>query len=76
MLLRTLINELPDELIVPAQRLDLLARSYLAAINFMAHDTARDTRYWDNHLLSYLVHDFIQSALAIVTLSTEGMLRV
>ena len=76
MVLRTLINELPGDLIVPAKRLDLLARSYLAAVIFIAQDTARNPRYWDDHLLSYLFHDFIQSALAIVTLATEGMLNV
>lgn len=74
--LRTLINDLPAELTAPARRLDLLARSYLAAVSFMAGDTGRDSRYWDNHLLSYLIHDFIQSALAIVALGTEGMLSV
>jgi len=75
-MIKTLINELPDELIIPAKRLELLARSYLAALSFVVQDTARDTRYWDNNLLSYLVHDLIQSALAIVTLGTEGMLNV
>jgi hypothetical protein len=73
---KTLIDELPVELNAPARHLDLLTQSYLAAVSFMAQDTARDIRYWDNHLLSYLIHDFIQSALAIVTLSTEGMLSV
>lgn len=76
MLLKTLIDELPDELIPPARRLDLLARSYLAAVSFIANDTSRDARYWDNHLLSYLVHEFIQSTLAIVTLGVEGMLNI
>jgi hypothetical protein len=42
----------------------------------MAQDTARDISYWDNHLLSYLIHDFIQSALSIVALGTESMLSV
>jgi hypothetical protein len=73
---KTLINELPGELIGPARRLDLLARSYLAAVSFIIQDTARDVRYWDNHLLSYLAHDFMQSSLAIVLLGTEGMLTV
>jgi hypothetical protein len=76
MMLKTFIAELPDELIPPARRLDLLARSYLAAVSFIAQDTARDVRYWDNHLLSYLVHEFLQSTLAIITLGTEGMLNV
>lgn len=58
---KTAIDELPTELIALARRLDLLARSYLAAVSFIAQDTARDVRYWDNHLLSYLVHDFIQA---------------
>jgi hypothetical protein len=35
MAMKTLINELPDELIKPARRLDSLARSYLAAVSFM-----------------------------------------
>ena len=75
-MLKTLIDDLPPELIVPARRLDVLARSYLAAVSFIAGDTGRDPTYWDNHLLSYLVHDFIQSTLAIVALATEGMLSV
>jgi hypothetical protein len=73
---KTLIDDLPVELIAPARRLDLLARSYLAAVSFMAQDTARHISYWDNHLLSYLIHGFIQSALSIVALGTESMLSV
>lgn len=76
MMLKTIIDDLPSDLIAPARRLDLLARSYLAAVSFTARDTARDVSYWDNHLLSYLANDFIQSALAIVALGTEGMPNV
>ena len=76
MALKTLVDDLPEELIKPAARLDLLARSYLGALSFIIQDTSRDIRYWDNHLLSYLAHDFMQSALALVVLGTEGMLTV
>ncbi|KXV18161.1 hypothetical protein [Gluconobacter oxydans] len=76
MFLKTSIDEIPDELIIPVRRLEFLVRSYLASLSFIARDTARDVRYWDNNLLSYLIHDFIQSTLAIVTLGTEGMLNV
>jgi hypothetical protein len=43
---------------------------------FIIHDTARDPAFGDNHLLSYLAQDFLQSAVALISLSMEGLINV
>jgi hypothetical protein len=73
---RTSIEELPPELIEPLKTANEIVVSYLSAMNFIIQDTRRDPAYLDNHLLSYLAQDFLQSAISIVTLSMEGLISV
>ena len=48
-------------------------RSFLSALRFTIHDTARDPTYFDNHLLSYLSQDYIQAAIALPSLVADGV---
>jgi hypothetical protein len=73
---KTRIEDVPHELIEPLRVTDDIVRSYLAGVGFIVNDTARDPSFQNNHLLSYLVQDFLQSAISIVSLSMEGLISV
>ena len=45
-------------------------------MHFLVKNTGRDPAYPDNHLLSYLVQDILQSAVSIVFLAMEGLINV
>jgi hypothetical protein len=45
-------------------------------MGFIVRDTAKEPSFSDNHLLSYLAQDFLQSAVSIASLSVEGLLSV
>jgi hypothetical protein len=47
--------------------------SFLQGLGIIVHDTGRDSAYFQNHLLSYVAQDFLQSALAILLLAQEGI---
>lgn len=49
---------------------------YLKALRFATADTARDPEYLDNHLLSYLAQDFIESSFAVPLLVEQGIQSV
>jgi hypothetical protein len=53
-----------------------ICAAYRAALGFVIADTARDPHYLDNHLLSYLAQDFIESASAIPLMVGEGIQNV
>lgn len=72
----TKIEDLPADLASPLKATNGIILSYLGALNFIVQDTRRDPAYFDNHLLSYLAQDFLQSAISIVTLSMEGLISV
>ncbi|TKT71409.1 hypothetical protein YH63_008275 [Afipia massiliensis] len=72
----TKIEDLPADLVSPLKTTNDIILSYLGALNFIIQDTRRDPAYFDNHLLSYLAQDFLQSAISIVTLSMEGLISV
>ncbi|HMT41599.1 hypothetical protein [Sphingorhabdus sp.] len=76
MLRNTEISELRPEMIEVVRRAQHLVHSYLAGLAFIAKDTARDPAFTSNHLLSYLSQDILQSAMAVMTLTTEGVLNV
>lgn len=76
MLLKTAFEDLPSDLAQPLKQTDFYLRSYLAGVQFIVKDTARDPEYSTNHLLSYLAQDFIQSSLSILTLAMEGLQNV
>jgi hypothetical protein len=50
--------------------------AYLAAMEFIVSDTARDPSFCANHLLFYLADDFLQSAVSIIALARVGALSV
>jgi hypothetical protein len=72
----TRIEGLPNELAQSLRGADNIVRSYLDCLGFIVKDTARDETLWNNHLLSYLAQDFLESAVSIASLSREGMLSV
>ena len=76
MLLKTTLDDLPTDIANALQETDLIIRSYLAAVSFIVQDTARDPEYLNNHLLSYLAQDVLQSSVSILTLAMEGMQSV
>lgn len=51
-------------------------RSFLFALRFIIHDTARDPTFFDNHLLSYVSQDYIQAAVGLPTLISDGVHNV
>jgi hypothetical protein len=65
----------PAELADGLRESDTIVRSYLAGLGFIVRDTARDERYWDNHLLSYLTQDLIESSVLIISSMLEGVHR-
>jgi hypothetical protein len=50
-----------------------ICRSFLGGLVFIAKDTGRDPRFFENHLLSYAAQDFLQSVTAIRLLVREGI---
>ena len=76
MLRNTEISELRPDLTEAVKRTQHLVNSYLAGLAFIVKDTARDPVFASNHLLSYLSQDILQSAMAVMTLTTEGVLNV
>lgn len=52
-----------------------ITHEYLAALRFVVADAERDPKFSTNHLLSYLAQDFIESAIAITFLASQGALR-
>ena len=76
MLLKTTLDDLPTDIASALHETDLIIRSYLAAVSFIVQDTARDPEYLNNHLLSYLAQDVLQSSVSILTLAMEGMQSV
>ncbi len=52
-----------------------ITHEYLAALRFVVAESERDPEFAANHLLSYLAQDFIESAIAITSLASQGLLR-
>jgi hypothetical protein len=75
MWLKGKISDLSEELAKPLKETDAIIRSYLSGVSLIVQDIARDERYCDNHLSSYLAQDFLESAISIVSLSMEGPIR-
>ncbi|WP_312363071.1 hypothetical protein [Ensifer sp.] len=76
MITKSTIEELPENLRKPLMEMRIIINSYLMGLGFVHMDTSRDPSYNDNHFLSYLVQDLLQSAISIVTLGAEGLLNV
>jgi hypothetical protein len=53
-----------------------ITKNYLAGLGFLRMNAGRDPEFSDQHLLTYVGHDFIESALSIHMLTVEGMQRV
>lgn len=69
-------DDVPDELREALLQTHFIIDEYLRAIGFIIHDTGRDPKYKDTNLLFYLSQDFLQSAVALTLLATEGLLVV
>jgi hypothetical protein len=76
MLKQTKIEDLPPELVEALRATEIIVGSYLHGLSFIVHDTARDPKYVENHLLFYLAQDFLQSAVSLVSLAMEGLISV
>lgn len=76
MLLKTTFDDLPADVASSLKETDFTVRSYLAGVGFIIQDTARDPEYINNHLLSYLAQDILQSSVSILTLAMEGLQNV
>ena len=48
-----------------------ICSAFFKGLVFVASDTARDPTYLENHLLSYLFQDLIQSAVAVPLLAAR-----
>ena len=70
------LRPLPANVVTAIQKTQAVVHEYLTTIAFIIHNTSRDPNFSDNHLLSYLGQDFIQSAISIVFLAREGALSV
>jgi hypothetical protein len=68
--------QLTEELRAELNTTHFICAEYLRALRFTTGDTARDPDYHDNHLLSYLAQDFIESAHAIPLLVEQGIHNV
>lgn len=70
------VRPLPADLVAAIKRTYDIVQEYLSIVGFIIHDSSRDPTFYENHLLSYLGQDFIQSAISIVFLAREGALSV
>ena len=50
-----------------------ISRAFLSALKFVVLDSARDSKYFDNHLLAYLAQDYIQSVVSLSVLTHGGI---
>lgn len=73
---RTQFEDLSPELAAPLRETERIIQSYLQGLAFIGADAGRDPDYTKNHLLYYLVQDFIQSAVSVTSLGMEGLLSV
>ncbi|MBY5711849.1 hypothetical protein [Rhizobium leguminosarum] len=76
MIAKSTIRELPEHLREPLMKMQFIVNSYLAGLGFIHMDTSRSPSYNDNHLLTYLVEDLLQSTVSLLTLATEGLVNV
>ncbi len=76
MLTRTKFEDLPIVLQSLQRDTEAIVGSYLQGLGFIIADTGRDPKYVETHLLFCLAHDFLQSALSLVSLGIEGLLSV
>jgi hypothetical protein len=66
----------PDQLVERIGHVSRLARTFLETLHFIALDTARDPSYLENHMLTYVVQDYLQSVISVPLLVREGIHNV
>lgn len=76
MLNRTDISALPTEHRNALLETEQIVMSYVAGLSFIIKNTSRDPTFINNHLLSCLSQDILQSSISIITLTAEGILNV
>jgi len=55
------------------ERLDQISNDFLYGLRFCVMDTGRDHNFWDNHLLSFMSQDILQSCYSILSLARDGV---
>jgi len=50
-----------------------ICHNFLTALRFIVMDTARDPKYFETHLLSYVAQDLIEASVAIPLLVQQGI---
>jgi hypothetical protein len=73
---RTQFADLRPDLVKSLRYTDYIIRCYLAGVDFVVHDAAREQEFKTTHLLSYLAQDYIESAISIIVLAMEGVHNV
>lgn len=71
-----LSREVPEDLQPSLAHTDAIVRSFLFALQFTVFDTGRDPEYVENHLLSYLAQDYLQSTVSLPMMAREGVHNV
>ncbi len=66
-------DQVPDALRPHIQEVELICQSFLHALAFVFADTRRDPSFDENHMLFYVLDDYLQSLVAIPLLVQEGI---
>lgn len=65
----------PERLEVQQMELRNLTSSFLFGLKFIAMNSSREPGYFENHLLSYLFQELLESSVALSILVHEGILN-
>ena len=66
-------TEIPKNIKKPIKQNKTICREFIYGIQFITLNTSRDPNYTDNHLLSYLLYEYLQSIVSIESLVEEGI---
>lgn len=66
-------RDIPEDLAPHIRQSEDICHSFLFCLSFIIHNTARDPSYLENHLLSYICQDFLQSVISLPMLIQEGI---
>jgi hypothetical protein len=73
---RTRYEDLPVDLLKALQQTNTIVGAYLQGLGFILSNARHDPHFREQHLLTYLSQDLLQSAVSILSLAMEGMLSV
>lgn len=66
-------DRIPEHLEVQVRRAEALAMAFLAVLDFVVKNSARDPRFFETHVLSFAAHEYLQSVIALPMLVQEGI---